>query len=163
MNAVDQAKGRLRSVPLRVKLVTAVLTLVALALLVISSLTTFFLRSYLVGQVDSQLRGASQTLGEVIPQLKTRQVTAMLPSRYVVVLAEPGGVTQPSYDPTSLQWRQLPSFPTDVAGFAAQEGSRTRSPPRTAGSAGACTTRRCGATRTRCWPSASRSPTSTGR
>ncbi|MEV4198793.1 HAMP domain-containing histidine kinase [Micromonospora globbae] len=122
MNAVDQAKGRLRSVPLRVKLVTAVLTLVALALLVISSLTTFFLRSYLVGQVDSQLRGASQTLGEVIPQLKTRQVTAMLPSRYVVVLAEPGGVTQPSYDPTSLQWRQLPSFPTDVAGFAAQEG-----------------------------------------
>lgn len=162
MNAVDQAKGRLRSVPLRVKLVTAVLTLVALALLVISSLTTFFLRSYLVGQVDSQLRGASQTLGEVIPQLKTRQVTAMLPSRYVVVLAEPGGVTQPSYDPTSLQWRQLPSFPTDVAGFAAQEEPHTVT-SRTAGSAGACTTRRCGATRTRCWPSASRSPTSTGR
>ncbi|MFC0503218.1 sensor histidine kinase [Micromonospora costi] len=122
MNAVQQAKGRLRSVPLRVKLVTAVLTLVALALIVISSLTTFFLRSYLVGQVDGQLRGASQTLGALIPALKTRQVTATLPSDYVVVLAGPGGVTQPNYDPISLDPQQLPRFPTDVAGFAHLEG-----------------------------------------
>ncbi|SIR63396.1 sensor histidine kinase [Micromonospora avicenniae] len=55
MNAVGQAKGRLRSVPLRVKLVTAVLTLVTLALVVISVATAYFLHSYLVGRIDGQL------------------------------------------------------------------------------------------------------------
>ncbi|MEU8297780.1 HAMP domain-containing sensor histidine kinase [Micromonospora sp. NPDC048909] len=122
MNAVAQAKGRLRSVPLRVKLVTAVLALVAAALLVISSLTTFFLRSYLVGQVDGQLQSASQTLAPLIPALRARQVNAMLPSDYVVVIAGPNSVSQPSYDDISLDPQQLPRFPTDVAGFAAREG-----------------------------------------
>ncbi|MER7440639.1 sensor histidine kinase [Micromonospora avicenniae] len=122
MNAVGQAKGRLRSVPLRLKLVTAVLTLVALALLVISSLTTYFLRNYLVGQVDRELRGASQTLSRLIPALETGQVDATLPSAYVVVLAEPDGVTKPSYNTFSFSPQQLPRFPDDVAGFASLEG-----------------------------------------
>ncbi|MEV4812247.1 sensor histidine kinase [Micromonospora avicenniae] len=122
MNAVDQAKGRLRSVPLRLKLVTAVLTLVALALLVISSLTTYFLRNYLVGQVDNQIRSASQGLGQLLPGLRSGEVRAMLPSDYVVTLADTQGVTPPTYDDLSLDRQQLPTFPTDVRGFVALEG-----------------------------------------
>ncbi|WBB66651.1 HAMP domain-containing sensor histidine kinase [Micromonospora sp. WMMD812] len=122
MNAVHQAKGRLRSVPLRVKLVTAVLALVAVALLVISSLTTFFLRSYLVGQVDGQLQSASRALGPLVPLLRAGQVKASLPSDYVVVLADRDTVSQPSYDDIALDPPQLPRFPADVSGFAAREG-----------------------------------------
>ncbi|SBV29851.1 two-component system, OmpR family, sensor kinase [Micromonospora krabiensis] len=122
MNAVQQAKGRLRSVPLRLKLVTAVLTLVALALLVISSLTTFFLRSYLVGQVDSQIQSASQGLGQFLPQLRTGEVKATLPSDYVVSLADPQTVYQPRYDDFNLDPEQLPKFPSDLRGFVALEG-----------------------------------------
>ncbi|MEV6376083.1 sensor histidine kinase [Micromonospora musae] len=122
MNAVDQAKGRLRSVPLRLKLVTAVLTLVALALLVISSLTTYFLRNYLVGQVDSQIQSASQGLGQLLPGLVRGEVRAMLPSDYVVTLANEQGVSAPTYDDLSLDRQQLPNFPTDLRGFVALEG-----------------------------------------
>lgn len=49
--------GRLRSIPLRVKLVASVLVLVAAALVVISVSTTVFLRSYLQDKVDSELTG----------------------------------------------------------------------------------------------------------
>ncbi|WP_410811731.1 sensor histidine kinase [Micromonospora sp. 067-2] len=122
MNPVQQAKGRLRGVPLRVKLVTSVLTLVAAALLVISSLTTFFLRGYLVDQVDAQLQGTTQAIGPLLPALRTRKVDAMLPSDYVVVLATPSAVSPPSYDQYTLDPAQLPRFPTDVAGFAKLEG-----------------------------------------
>ena len=62
---VSLLKGRLRSTPLRFKLVASVLALVAAALLVISVMTTVFLHSYLVDQVDSELRTASTVLATV--------------------------------------------------------------------------------------------------
>lgn len=55
MNAVHDAKGWLRGVPLRVKLVASVLALVAAALVVISSLTAYFLHNYLVDRIDDEL------------------------------------------------------------------------------------------------------------
>ncbi|MFJ1539470.1 ATP-binding protein [Micromonospora chalcea] len=55
MNLVHDAKGRLRGIPLRVKLVTAVLALVAGALLVISVSTAYFLHNYLVDRIDGEL------------------------------------------------------------------------------------------------------------
>ncbi|MDR7280993.1 sensor histidine kinase [Catenuloplanes atrovinosus] len=48
-------KARLRSTPLRLKLVAAVLVLVSAALVVISVSSAYFLRSYLVQLVDDQL------------------------------------------------------------------------------------------------------------
>ncbi|MEV6814446.1 HAMP domain-containing sensor histidine kinase [Micromonospora sp. NPDC051296] len=127
MNPLQQGKVRLRGVPLRIKLVAAVLALVAAALLVISSLTTFFLRSYLVDQIDGQLLGSSQVLGPKIPSLLQGRVEAMLPSDYVVVLANPEwGVSRPSYDDRTLKPAQLPPFPSDLDGFAERVG-----PPRT--------------------------------
>ncbi len=50
-------KARLRSTPLRLKLVASVLVLVGAALVVISVSSAYFLRSYLVQLVDDQLDG----------------------------------------------------------------------------------------------------------
>ncbi|GGO09314.1 sensor histidine kinase [Micromonospora parathelypteridis] len=122
MNAVQQAKGRVRGVPLRVKLVTSVLALVAVALLVISSLTAYFLRNYLEGQVDGQVRSATQGLGQALPGLRSGEIRAMLPSDYVVSLADETQVYRAIYDYKSLDPEQLPSFPTSVDGFEDSEG-----------------------------------------
>lgn len=122
MNAVQQAKGRVRSVPLRVKLVTSVLALVAVALLVISSLTAYFLRNYLEGQVDGQIRSTAQGLGQLLPKLRSGEINAMLPSDYVVIVADEQRVYAPTYDDRSLDLDQLPAFPTSRAGFEAEEG-----------------------------------------
>jgi two-component system, OmpR family, sensor kinase len=50
--------------PMRVKLITAVLTLVAIALLTISIAGLAFLRSYLLGQADSALTSVASTVGQ---------------------------------------------------------------------------------------------------
>jgi two-component system OmpR family sensor kinase len=55
LNAHLRMKGRLRGTPLMVKLVAAVLALVAAALIVISVSTAFLLHSYLVSRVDAGL------------------------------------------------------------------------------------------------------------
>ncbi|SCE94903.1 two-component system, OmpR family, sensor kinase [Micromonospora coriariae] len=122
MNAVQQAKGRVRSVPLRVKLVTSVLALVAVALLVISSLTAYFLRNYLQGQVDGQIRSTAQGLGQLLPKLRSGQINAMLPSDYVVSLADEQRVYRAIYDDISLDPEQLPTFPDSRDGFEDLEG-----------------------------------------
>ena len=48
---------------MRVKLITAILTLVAIALLTISVAGLGFLRSYQLGQADSQLTGLASASG----------------------------------------------------------------------------------------------------
>ncbi|GIF64471.1 two-component sensor histidine kinase [Asanoa ishikariensis] len=52
----------LRGTPLRVKLVAAVLALVTAALLVIGAASTFFLRNYLLDQVDGNLRSLNNNV-----------------------------------------------------------------------------------------------------
>ncbi|MEV4821126.1 ATP-binding protein [Micromonospora sp. NPDC049274] len=122
MNAVQEAKGRLRGVPLRVKLVASVLTLVAVALLVISSLTAYFLRNYLEGQVDGQVRSTAQGLGQLLPMLRSREVGAILPSDYVVIVADEQQVYEPKYDKRNFDPDQLPAFPASRKDFQAAEG-----------------------------------------
>ncbi|MFU8854776.1 HAMP domain-containing protein, partial [Micromonospora sp. SL1-18] len=121
MNAAHDTKGRLRAIPLRVKLVAAVLALVAAALLVISSLTTYFLRNYLIGQVDSELRSASAYLGPVVPQLVAGQAQATLPTDYIVALANDQQAALIGYDP-NLRMDDLPPIPSNLAGFRDEEG-----------------------------------------
>jgi two-component system OmpR family sensor kinase len=120
VNTVQLAKGRLRGVPLRVKLVAAVLALVAAALLVISALTTYFLRNYLIAQVDSELRAAASSIENAL-------VTArgpVVPTDYLVVLTDPntGRVLGAAYDYSRYRVDDLPAWPSDAAGFAAKEG-----------------------------------------
>ncbi|KXK62923.1 ATPase [Micromonospora rosaria] len=123
MNAVDQAKGRLRAVPLRVKLVASVLTLVAAALLVISVSTTFFLRSYLVDQVDSELnsfRGAIERIVDKLPPGASADVG--LPSDNLMLIYRGGGRVDPIYYQPSFQPSDLPYWPTTSEGFGHPEG-----------------------------------------
>ncbi|MFC8847474.1 MULTISPECIES: sensor histidine kinase [unclassified Micromonospora] len=133
MNAVALAKGRLRSVPLRVKLVAAVLTLVAVALLVISSLTTYFLRNYLVAQVDGELRASVEGIESALLTAQAgQQVTQpLVPTDYLLVATDrrTGAVTVTQYDPR-LDLADLPVWPSDAEGFAARVGELKSVPAR---------------------------------
>ncbi|WP_320067499.1 sensor histidine kinase [Micromonospora sp. RTGN7] len=121
MKSVAQAKGRLRSVPLRVKLVAAVLTLVAAALVVISSLTTFFLRDYLVAQVDGELHAYADDIQTFV--VSPRAVDPAIPSDYLVVAPDlTTGVIGKIYDTSRFRIEDLPTWPSDAEGFAAQVG-----------------------------------------
>ncbi|MEU5565908.1 sensor histidine kinase [Micromonospora musae] len=122
MNAVDQAKGRLRSVPLRLKLVTAVLTLVALALLVISSLTTYFLRNYLVGQVDSELKGSVRNIETAL--ISEQPARIGVPTDYLVVVTDrsTGRVIGVQFDNQRFDSNDLPRWPADASGFQQLSG-----------------------------------------
>ncbi|MGC4876794.1 sensor histidine kinase [Micromonospora sp. DT43] len=126
MNAVQEAKGRLRGVPLRVKLVASVLALVSGALLVISVSTAYFLHSYLVGQIDLELRDSANR----IQSIASRPSGVLLPSDYLVVLtsSSTGKVQVPVYDDSRFTVNDLPPWPSDAAGFQTQEQSRHGDP-----------------------------------
>ncbi|WP_018720454.1 sensor histidine kinase [Salinispora fenicalii] len=121
MNAVSQAKAGLRRIPLRVKLIAAVLTLVAVALLVISTLTTVFLRSYLINQVDE---GLKVTTGNVESRYQAGEFNAsdrltVFPTDYLIVVtsARTGLINGVGYDEDRFESRDLPAVPADAAGF----------------------------------------------
>ncbi|WP_435206244.1 sensor histidine kinase [Micromonospora sp. bgisy143] len=120
MNPVQQAKGRLRGVPLRLKLVTSVLALVAVALLVISSLTAYLLRNYLVGQIDNELIGSARNIETAV--VTAQQGRLGVPTDYVVVVVNPNGVRVTVYDDKRFNVDDLPPWPTDAAGFEKLEG-----------------------------------------
>ncbi|MGC5288033.1 sensor histidine kinase [Micromonospora sp. DT231] len=119
MNTVQQAKGRLRGVPLRIKLVTAVLLLVAAALLVISSLTTIFLRSYLVTQVDTELSVSARSIDKVVT---AQQGGVRFPTDYLLAVIDPISGRQVAYDDKRFVLSDLPPIPSDAAGFEKLEG-----------------------------------------
>src|SRR4051794_40317955 len=76
-------KGRLRGTPLMVKLVAAVLALVAAALIVISVSTAFLLHSYLVDRVDA---GLSTLLDQA--RVSIPNADPSLPTDYLIVAAD---------------------------------------------------------------------------
>src|SRR5690348_16576717 len=83
-------------IPLRIKLVSAVLALVAAALLVISVASALALRSYLVAQLDEQLAGTMQR----ILHLSHPLVPGELPSSTYVMTIDGAHIGwQPSYGP----------------------------------------------------------------
>jgi two-component system OmpR family sensor kinase len=87
-------KDHVRRIPLRVKLVAAVLALVTAALVVISVGSALALRSYLLERVDSDLGAASEAVFEELTgsmMAPGSQVFLPLPSDYFVVIAEESG------------------------------------------------------------------------
>ena len=122
MNAVDDAKGWLRGIPLRVKLVASVLALVAAALVVISGLTAFLLRNYLIGQVDDQLRGGAIGVARTLDQGGGNPIKVTIPSDYVAALVTPGEQPEPPARYQGLRDEELPRFPADYAGYQAKVG-----------------------------------------
>ena len=126
MSVVGQAKGRLRSVPLRIKLVASVLALVAAALVVISLLTAFFLQSYLVGRVDSELDSYLDRAQQSMPSDAT---ASSLPSDYMVVTASRStGRGQIVYD-KSLVPEDLPGSLNQFSPGTSSTPASRRSPP----------------------------------
>ncbi|MDM4720574.1 HAMP domain-containing sensor histidine kinase [Micromonospora sp. WMMA1363] len=127
MSVVQQAKVGLRGVPLRVKLVVAVLALVALALLVISSLTAYLLRSYLVGQVDAELRGSARNLQvEGIQGVVSAQPSGKLgfPTDYLLVFEHAGtGQLVAVFDGQRFTAADLPRLPAQTEEFARLGGA----------------------------------------
>jgi two-component system OmpR family sensor kinase len=119
---VSLLKGRLRSTPLRFKLVTSVLTLVAAALLVISVMTTFFLRNYLVSQVDTELHTSVSSL-QTPPQGASRGTVTLPLADYIVVLTtdDPNQVYL-AYDTSRFGTTDLPPWPSNAEGFAKLQG-----------------------------------------
>ncbi len=109
-------RGRLRVVPLRVKLVAAVLVLVAAALVVISVMTAFFLRSYLVGRIDDELANYAHQPENFFQQLAQNQQTGNsgLPTDYLVIFVD-GPIKRgtPLYD-KALSPANLPGTLSDL-------------------------------------------------
>ncbi len=82
-------------IPLRVKLVAAILMLVTVALLVISVASTFALRSYLVNhQVDGQLRAVAAAADRIVKNADDRAQVPLTPD-YFVRITTPYGVGRP--------------------------------------------------------------------
>jgi two-component system OmpR family sensor kinase len=100
----------MRSVPLRVKLVAAVLALVTAALVVISASSAFFLRRYLIEQVDTDLRSTSAVVWDVINTPGGGKVN--IPGDYFVVFADDRGVQAPQYPASLVSSDELPAIPT---------------------------------------------------
>ncbi len=113
--------------PLRVKLITAVLALVVVALVVISIAGISVLRSYLLGQADSELQAQARTaVGQVEQSLAFGRPDSA--SGYAVGWIPSGGSYQPAvvpfvgYGPGA---RQVPGpkVPADSSWLAANNGN----------------------------------------
>ncbi len=97
---------------LRTKLVTALLALVAVALVVISVVGVTFLRTYLLGQVDTQLRSAQQAAEDVVVNDDVRVAQNLAIDGYAVWWLPEGGAAQQVVQPSSAPYSGLP--PGDV-------------------------------------------------
>jgi two-component system, OmpR family, sensor kinase len=106
--------GLLDRIPLRIKLVAAVLALVAAALLVISVASTIALRSYLIAQTDNQLSAMIDRL-EVLTH---RMNPGELPSTIVGGVLDAGGWTPTVAGYTSQQLPPLPASIQDAVKMA---------------------------------------------
>ncbi len=116
--------------PLRVKMIAAVLALVAIALMVISVAGFGFLRNYLIGQADSQLTSMSQQSGRIeftVAQYLARgghtevsngpYAIGWLPAggKLQYVLREPVGYTSPSSSGSAARLKPGPAVTPGAA------------------------------------------------
>jgi two-component system OmpR family sensor kinase len=129
--------------PLRVKLITAVLVLVAIALAVISIAGISVIRTYLLGQADSQLQTlsgpAQRAVGEYIGGASpgTSQIAAVdwIPSGgHLQQVVEPVAAGFGShFGPGQGQVLPGPAVPTDTNWLAAHQGSPVTVPAQSGG------------------------------
>ena len=101
----------LRKVPLRTKLVAAVLALVFAALSLISSASTYALHGYLLERVDTSLRVYAETLKLQVAQFqRTGKLTVAIPADYYIDSTSMDGVAAapPSVGDEKLGSNDLP-------------------------------------------------------
>ena len=106
-------------VPLRVKLVVGVLSLVTLALTIVGAASVVALQDYLLDRVDGQLA----TVEAELTGAAIRQQGGFLPSDFVVAQEAPGGTTN-IYATLQLFTSpgQLPDIPADLSAWAPRIG-----------------------------------------
>ncbi|HYN92397.1 MAG TPA: ATP-binding protein [Pilimelia sp.] len=112
--------GVLRRTPLRVKLVASVLTLVTLALVVISAGSAVALRSYLVDRVDERLAGFAAGAANVVTYGLGREVA--LPTDFYGRRTTVEGVGDPPTHDPRLAPADLPPDVTGLARLREREG-----------------------------------------
>jgi two-component system, OmpR family, sensor kinase len=117
------AAAKLHSVPLRVKLLAAVLALVFGALSLISVASTIALRSYLLSRADDELTGVGSFLNSTIETRTVRQlmqVTVQVPTEYILALRTAGGVGYTYYNTQALKPADLPPFVSGLDAIASR-------------------------------------------
>jgi two-component system, OmpR family, sensor kinase len=115
--ATERLAARLRSTPLRIKLLAAVLALVFAALSLISVASTLALRGYLLGRVDNELKSVAGFLAESLEGVSVRQLMqgqVTVPTEYMFALRNPGGVGETYYNKRALQPTDLPQLITGL-------------------------------------------------
>jgi len=133
---LDRAQGNLRRLsgrtPIRVKIITALLALVIIALAIISTVSLAVFRNYLYGQADTQLVALyEQTISSMrqqsaFGQPETRIIGQYGPPELVEVLNARGQVLTPT-GPAG-PGLEGPNVPTSKAWLAAHSGQRTTVP-----------------------------------
>jgi two-component system OmpR family sensor kinase len=108
------AAGRLRSTPLRVKLLAAVLALVFAALTLISVSSTFALRTYLLDRMDNELLVTAVDVADAIDSPRSTVNPVGLPSEYMVALASASGVGQLIWYDKGLSPDDIPPYLTSA-------------------------------------------------
>jgi two-component system OmpR family sensor kinase len=116
--------------PLQVKLIVAVLALVAVALALISLASVTALRSYLVGRLDNQLQLVAQRPDRPPGELDGRAgLRPGPPSPFLVQERDPSGQVVEENSANLLdQDQQLPRVPADPAWLQAHAGTPTTVP-----------------------------------
>src|SRR4051812_40222766 len=96
--------------PLRVKLISALLVLVTLALVIIGVASALVTRHSLVTRVDSQLRGIAKGVNNAI--LANERGRLLLPgSNFIISVGTLTAMEEPSYA-TDLTLERLPLMPS---------------------------------------------------
>jgi two-component system OmpR family sensor kinase len=113
--------------PLRLRLVAAVLTLVAFALIVISAGSVFALRDYLVTRLDSLLATNATRIAsanDMQPNLcqKLNSGNVVIPTDFVLVFADSTGCNHAFYDPYSYGTNAVPVMSGDPAQLQSMVG-----------------------------------------
>jgi two-component system OmpR family sensor kinase len=101
----------LRRIPLRIKLVAAVLGLVTMALAVISVSSTLALKSYMVGRIDTQLHDIVQQAHEGTLPVRPADDTLALPSDSLIGVSVSSGLWKVSTSKLLVR-SDLPKLPT---------------------------------------------------
>jgi two-component system OmpR family sensor kinase len=108
-------------IPLRVKLVAAILVLVTAAMLVISVASTFALRSYLVNhEVDGKLRTVAGFVNSAV--LNDQQTKVLLPPDYFVQFTTPNGVGPSAQHLPRYSEADLPPLTTGLDAVSRADG-----------------------------------------
>ena len=105
---ITAVRDTVARIPLRVRLVTVMLALVAMALIVIGSASALYLRAHLVERVDGQLALQLEAYGRDLDRIRCQPAEVLIPSDFLVALWQPCQVV--AYDRSTYTPQQIPDL-----------------------------------------------------